>query len=116
MTVEVASADAAAAFPAAAAAIMSSNGDDAPASDPAFDRLFGRDADGAPLWLRTEELLRIDNNDEGEGRKDAADDGGNEENENTNEEGRASGCKKSKDAFDAEAYIAEAKKLVRRED
>ena len=99
MTIEAAS---------AAATAAPLNVDDASAAasdDPAFDRLFGRDADGAPLWLRTEELLRID-------------DGGNVDDENIdaaeNGEKKKSEETKSKDAFDAEAYIAEAKKLVRR--
>lgn len=82
--------------------------------DPAFDRLFGRDADGAPLWLRTEELLRIDdggNVDDDDG--DNVDENGDEnKGEETSDGGKK---KKSKDAFDAEAYIAEAKKLVREE-
>jgi hypothetical protein len=76
--------------------------------DPAFDRLFGRDADGAPLWLRTEELLRIDDVD---GENEIVDDGN--ENENNAAAAATEQATKSKDAFDAEAYIAEAKKLVR---
>ena len=100
MTIEAAAA-------AAPAALL--NVDDASAAvpdDPAFDRLFGRDADGAPLWLRTDELLRIDDVDD-------VDENENGE-KNQNEETAASdGKKKSRDAFDAEAYIAQAKKLVR---
>ena len=88
--------------------------DDASAvsDDPIFDRLFGRDADGAPLWLRTEELLRIDDGDENVDDDDDGDENGENKSEET---GDGSKKKKSKDAFDAEAYIAEAKKLVREE-
>ena len=108
MTIEAASA-----APAVPAAL---NIDDASAvsDDPAFDRLFGRDADGAPLWLRTEELLRIDDGENVDDDEDNAGVGADENGENKSEETAASeGKKKSKDAFDAEAYIAEAKKLVR---
>ena len=106
------------AAPAAAAAAPLNVGDDASAAavpdDPAFDRLFGRDADGAPLWLRTEELLRIDDGENVDDDEDNAGVGADENGENKSEETAASeGKKKSKDAFDAEAYIAEAKKLVR---
>ena len=111
---------AALAAPSAPAAASLNVDDDASAvsDDPAFDRLFGRDADGAPLWLRTEELLRIDdgeNVDDDDNVGDVDADAADNENGENKSEGAAAGDgkKKSKDAFDAEAYIAEAKKLVR---
>lgn len=103
------------AAPAVAAAAPNIDDDaSAVSDDPTFDRLFGRDADGAPLWLRTEELLRIDdggNVDDDDG--DSVDENGDENKGEKASDG--SKGKKSKDAFDAEAYIAEAKKLVREE-
>jgi hypothetical protein len=108
MTIEAASATA----PAAARNVEDASA--AVSDDPAFDRLFGRDADGAPLWLRTEELLRIDDGGNADDDVDNVVDAVIENGENKNEETAASdgGKKKSKDAFEAEAYIAEAKKLV----
>ena len=90
MTIEAASA-----APAVPAAL---NIDDASAvsDDPAFDRLFGRDADGAPLWLRTEELLRIDDGENVDDDEDNAGVGADENGENKSEETAASEGKKKK--------------------
>lgn len=108
MTLEVASATAAASAASPQKDLSGTEAAGAPPSDPTFDRLFGRDADGAPLWLRTEELLRVDDDVDADAADgiDGDDVGGTGNNASKKKKGAAA-------SFDAEAYIAEAKKLVR---